>query len=68
MAVPQDALPWRRKLGRKGKTVRIRRKDMDNIGLYCGTVITVPYIAGKHSNSRSRCAPVQRPSRYAARW
>ena len=44
MAVPQQDLPVRRKLGRKGDAVRIRRKVPIHVCLYCGTVITVPYI------------------------
>ena len=43
MAVPQNAPPLRRKLGRKGNTVRIRRKNPIGSSWYCGTVITVPY-------------------------
>ena len=43
MTVPQNAPPLRRKLGRKGNTARIRRKNPVDGSWYCGTVITVPY-------------------------
>ena len=43
MAVPQDALPLRRELGRKGNMVRIRRNISVDGRWFCGTVITVPY-------------------------
>ena len=43
MAVPRDALALRRKCGRKGNALRIRRKIPVDDGRYCGTVITVPY-------------------------
>ena len=45
MAVPQNALSLCRKFGRKGNTVRIRRKKPKYVKGYCGTVITVPYMA-----------------------
>ena len=43
MAVPQDALPLHRELGRKGNAVRIRRNIYVDVRWFCGTVITVPY-------------------------
>ena len=43
MAVPQDAPPLCRKVGRRGNAVRIRRKKAIDGSWYRGTVMTVPY-------------------------
>ena len=53
MAVPQNALPLRRKFRRKGSTVRIRRKNPVELRSYCGTVITVPYTIEESFNLRT---------------
>ena len=43
MAVPQEQVSIRRAFGRRGNTIRIRRKYSITDMSYCGTVITVPY-------------------------
>ena len=48
MAVPQEQVSIRRAFGRRGNTIRIRRKYSITVRSYCGTVITVPY--GHHVN------------------
>ena len=60
MAVPQDAPPLCRKLGRRGNALRIRRNNPVDGRWYCGTVITVPYrMFDRRGDSRiARCPPM----------
>jgi hypothetical protein len=53
MAVPQDALPLCRKVGRKRNMLRIRRENSVDGSWCCGTVITVPYrLVARRGDSR----------------
>ena len=60
MAVPQNALPLCGKVGRRGNTVRIRRKNAVDGRWYCGTVITVPYRMIVGAIQESPAAPAGR--------